>query len=57
MTTSATVQFQGTHSLRSCYLPGITTLFQYVSLATFSPYLSFFFLKVYRGVEGTFFSH
>ena len=33
-----------THSLRSCHLPSIMTLFQYASLASFSPYLSFFFL-------------
>lgn len=32
-----------THSLRSCRLPGIMTFFQYVSLAFFSPYVSFFF--------------
>ena len=32
-----------THSLRSCHLPSIMTLFQYVSLASFSPYLSVFF--------------
>lgn len=32
-----------THSLRSCHLPSIMTFFQYVSLAFFSPYVSFFF--------------
>ena len=46
MTTSATVQLQGTHSLRSCHLPSIVTLFQYVSLAipflSISPFFSFF---------------
>jgi len=49
-----------THSLRSCHLPSIMTLFQYVSLASFSPYLSFFFLflkPTYLRVEGTFTSH
>ena len=50
------MQFQGTHSLRSCYLSGIIILSQYVSLAAFSPYLSFFFsfllffLKAYHSV-------
>ena len=37
------MQFQGKHSLRSCFLPGIMILSQYVSLAAFSPYLSLFF--------------
>lgn len=32
-----------THSLRSCHLLSIMTLFQFVSLASFTPYLSFFF--------------
>ena len=51
MTTSATVQLQGTHSLRSCHLPSIVLLFQYVSLASFSPYLSFFFLFLKKALS------
>ena len=39
-----------THSLRSCHLPSIMTLFQFVSLASFTPPISTVFFSFFKKV-------